>query len=242
MEIGESVAPPGLAQTNSDDSKLVGCDWQDCLSNHAQKVPYPGGGKLDRSSGFAAAWVSAGLEPWVKYGDGIDSMPSAADYRAETKGASYVSTAAAMKFPEYHTQKHHLISINLFKNVAKLKHNATLISYDVNAPANGVCLPSFTLDIVRHDLQAHRGSHPNNLYNSKIQPLLEDLEQRSAKYCEPDREGECELQKQLLGDLDRLSRKVEARIHAWDWLLRSDALAERSDAYARLERLRAANE
>lgn len=242
MEIGESVAPPGLAQTPSEDSKPVGCDWQDCLTNHAQKVPYPEGGKLDRSSGFAAAWVAAGLEPWTKYGDGIDSMATASDYRAETPGAAYVSTAAAMKHPEYHTQKHHLVSINLFKNVAKLKHNATLIGYDVNAPANGICLPSFTLDIVRHDLQAHRGSHPNNLYNSKIQPLLEDLEQRSAKYCEPEKSGACEFQKRLLGDLDRLSRRVESRVRAWDWLLRSDAVAERTSAYARLERLRAAND
>lgn len=241
MEAGENVAPPGAAQTQSDDSKPVECDWKDCLVNHAQKVPYPKGGKLERSSGFAAVWVAANLEPWKLYGDGTDSMPTAPEYRAETPAASYVATAAAMKHPEYHTQKHHLISINLFNNVAKLKSNATLVGYDVNAPANGICLPSYTLDIVRHDLQAHRGSHPNNLYNSKIQPLLEDLEQRSAKYCEPEKDGAYEFQKKLLGDLDRLSRKVESRVRAWDWLLRSDATAERTEAYARLARVRAAN-
>ena len=242
MEIGESVAPPGLAHTKSADSQLVGCDWQDCLTTHERKVSYPGGGKLERSNGFASAWVAAGLEPWMKYGDGIDSMASAAEYREETPGASYASTAAAMKHPQYHTQKHHLISINLFKNFPKLKHDATLIGYDVNAPKNGICLPSYTLDIVRHDLQAHRGSHPNALYNSRILPLLERLEQRAAKYCEPERNGACEFQKQLLGDLERLSREIENRVREWDWLLRSEAPTERTAAYERLARLKAEND
>lgn len=239
--MGESVAPPGVAMEDSDDSEPVGCDWQDCLTNHEQVVEYPGGGTLARSSGFADAWVAAGLEPWERYGDGTDSLATEAEYRGETPNAQYVTTAAAMVHPEYHTQKHHLISINLFRNVAKLSHNATLVGYDVNAASNGICLPTFTLDIVRHDLQAHRGSHPNNLYNSRIQPLLEDLEQRSSRYCEPETTGACEFQLRLLGDLERLSRRVESRIRAWQWLLRSNAPTERQEAYARLARLRAAN-
>ena len=242
MEIGESVAPPELGQGHSTSSQQAKCAWQDCLSNHAEPVSYPAGGTLERSSGFASAWVAAGLEPWVKYGDGIDSMVSAEEYQQETPQASYASTAAALKHPQYHTQKHHLISISLFKNVPKLKHDATLIGYDVNSTTNGICLPSFTFDIVQHDLQAHRGSHPNGLYNSRIQPLLERLEQRCAKYCEPEFSGACEYQLQLLGDLDRLSREIEVRVRQWDWLLRSDALNERSSAYARLERLRRADE
>jgi hypothetical protein len=233
MEIGEAVAPPAMPP-QSNTTEPVACDWKDCTTNHEKKVPYPNNGKLDRSSGFASAWVAAGLEPWTIYGDGTDSRATLNEYVTETPGAAYAHAAASMKHPEYHTQKHHLISINLFKNVAKLKHNATLIGYDVNGVPNGICLPSYKLDIVQHDLQAHRGSHPNNLYNAKIQPLLEELETRSTEYCKPELAGECEFQQRLLGDLERLSRKVENRVKAWRWLLRSDALAERTDAYARL--------
>jgi HNH/ENDO VII superfamily nuclease len=240
MEIGEAVAPPGLPP-QSENRKPVACDWQDCMTNHDKKVAYPNNGVLDRSSGFAAAWVGAGLEPWKKYGDGTDSHATLKEYVGETPGAAYATTAAALKHPQYHTQKHHLISINLFKNVAKLTHNATLIGYDVNGVPNGVCLPSYKLDIVRHDLQAHRGSHPNNLYNSKIQPLLEELETRSTGYCKPELTGECEFQKRLLEDLQRLSRKIEGRIKSWQWLLRSDAVNERKEAYDRLEAVKAAH-
>jgi hypothetical protein len=172
MEIGEAVAPPGLTADDSDNEKRVACDWQDCTTNHEKKVAYPGNGVLERSSGFAAVWVAADLEPWNKYGDGTDSLATLQEYRGETENAAYAVTAAAMKHPEYHTQKHHLISIKLFDNVTKLKHDAGLIGYDVNAVPNGMCLPSYKLDVVRHDLQAHRGPHPNNLYNSKDQPLL----------------------------------------------------------------------
>jgi hypothetical protein len=67
------------------------------------------------------------------------------------------------------------------------------------------------------------------------------LEIRAVKYCEPERAGECEFQKRLCGDLERLSRKIESRIKAWQWLLRSDALAERAAAYARLAAVQASH-
>jgi hypothetical protein len=237
-QINLPISPPGVpAQSN--DSKPVDCDWQDCTKNHAKKVEYPSNGVLDRSGDYASKWVAADLEPWKKYGDGTDSHATLKEYVGETPGAAYARTAADLKHPEYHTQKHHLISVKLFKNVAKLKHNANLIGYDVNAVPNGVCLPSYVLDIVRHDLQAHRGNHPNNTYYSKIQPLLEDLEQRSAEYCKPELEGECEFQKRLLEDLHRLSRKIEGRLKAWVWLLRSEAVAERAESQARLAKIKA---
>jgi hypothetical protein len=234
------ISPPG-APAPANDSKPVDCDWQDCTKNHAKKVEYPGNGVLDRSSDFAGKWVKADLEPWKKYGDGTDSYPSLKEYVGETKGAAYAYTAAALKHPEYHTQKHHLISVKLFDDVAKLSHNAKLIGYDVNGVPNGVCLPSYKLDIVRHDLQAHRGNHPNNTYYSKIQPLLRDIEKTSLEYCKPELEGECEFQKRLLGDLNSLSRKIEGRLKAWKWLLRSDALVERVEAHERLKKIKAAH-
>ena len=217
---------------------LVKCEWKDCKTTHENKPSYANDGVLTRSSGFAGTWVAAGLEPWVKYGPGTDSHATLEDYRQETPKAQYAAAAAAMKHPTYHTQKHHLISINLFKARPKLKHDAGLIGYDVNDVANGVCLPTYEVDIVQHDLQAHRGSHPNNLYNAKIAPLLKDIEEACVRYCESDTSGEVSRQKALTGDLERLSRKIEGRIRAWKWLLRTEAPAERSKAFARLASLR----
>jgi hypothetical protein len=132
--------------------------------------------------------------------------------------------------PAYHTQKHHLISVNLFDNVPKLSHDAKLIGYDVNHKNNGVCLPSYVADIVQHDLQCHRGSHPNNEYNVHITPLLREIENRCVTYCESDKAGEVAGQHKLMGDLNRLSRRIEGNIRTWKWLLRSDAKNERKQA------------
>jgi hypothetical protein len=242
METIEQVKVATVMPGKDEDEKkdeLVSCEWKDCKKTHAKKPSYPKNGVLSRSSGFADAWVSAGLEPWDKYGDGVDSFAGLSDYREETPKAAYARTAAAMKHPKYHTQKHHLISINLFKNVPKLKHDAKLVGYDVNAASNGVCLPTYVADIVRHDLQAHRGSHPNNLYNSKIQPLLKKAEEDCLKFCKVDREGNGENQRRLLDKLERISRTTESRIKQWKWLLRSDALAERERSRARLASLQA---
>jgi hypothetical protein len=129
VEILEGVAVPGVSSDSSESENLVDCEWKDCATNHLQTVNYPNNGVLDRSSGFAAAWVAADLEPWKKYGDGTDSFAKLNEYRGETPNAAYAFSAAAMTHPEYHTQKHHLISINLFKNVPKLKHDAKLAGY-----------------------------------------------------------------------------------------------------------------
>lgn len=238
-EAGELTARAGRRKKRDDDPKLVSCSWKDCKKTHVKKPSYPDDGVLTRSSDFAKKWVAAGLEPWERWGDGENSFATLSEYRLETPKAAYAFTAAALKHPAYHTQKHHLISIKLFKNVPKLKHDAKLIGYDVNGVSNGICLPTYEIDIVQHDLQAHRGSHPNNLYNSKLQPLLKKAEEACVKYCETDPQGELESQMRLLGKLERIARTTESRIRTWTWLLRSDARAERARARARLEALSA---
>lgn len=217
-----------------DEPELFQCEWKDCPEKkvHRKKPDYPGGGTVARNSSYSSNWVSAGLEPWVKYGPGKDSKATLIDYRGETKKAAYAVTAAALEHPEYHTQKHHLISVNLFKNVSKLSHDAKLVGYDVNHKNNGICLPTYKIDIIRHDLQAHRGSHPNNHYNLKIEPLLEKLEEACIKYCELDIDGDTESQKELVEDLNRLSRRIEVQIKAWKWLLRKEATTERAESIA----------
>jgi hypothetical protein len=230
----ESVAVGIIAGGSDDKDKqdLQSCDWKACTHNHTKKPAYPQNGTVARNGSYSEDWVGAGLEPWVKYGPGINSRATLADYRDETKKAAYAVTAAALVHPAYHTQKHHLISVNLFDNVPDLSHDAKLIGYNVNHKNNGVCLPTYVADIVQHDLQCHRGSHPNNEYNVHIVPLLEQIELRCIKYCQSDAAGTVENQGKLIGDLNRLSQRVEGQIKGWKWLLRSDAHNERTKSKA----------
>lgn len=225
-------------KSKDDQTPTVKCDWKDCKENHLKAVEYPRGGKVTRNSTYEADWINAGLEPWVLKGPGKNSKPSLAEYRAETPAAAYAVTAAALSYPEYHTQKHHLLSVNFFENVKKLAHNAELVGYDVNHKNNGICLPSYTIDIVQHDLQCHRGSHPKALYNEKVNALLINLELQCIKYCETEEAGgKAGSQLDLLGNLNELSQRVATQITEWKWFLRSNALAERAASYARYQTL-----
>lgn len=222
-QVGEGAS---VAVDSDGNAQLHSCDWKNCKGQHPSAISYPGGGTVDRNGSYADDWVAADLEPWKKYGDGTDSRATLQDYQREVS-AQYAFTAAALKHPAYHTQKHHLISVKLFTNVPTLSHDVKLVSYDVNAKENGVCLPSFIVDIVRHDLQCHRGNHPNNLYYDKISPLLREKEKLFATYCATDIACTAEPQKRVVDDLNRLSQRIEGQLRAWKWFLRSDAVAER---------------
>jgi len=228
-ELGE-----GAAVAQDKNPTLQKCEWKQCKKTHNRQITYANTGSVKRSSTYESDWVNAGLEPWKLHGPGRDSGADIREYREETPAAKYADTAAGLKYPEYHTQKHHLISVNLFSNVSKLSHNAKLIGYDANHKNNGICLPSYIVDIVQHDLQCHRGPHPKPLYNDKIDPLLRNLEIKCLGYCELDVSGKISLQKNLLDDLNGLSNRVAKKIKDWKWLLRKNALAERSKSHARL--------
>jgi hypothetical protein len=223
-----------LGAQSASTQKTVSCEWKNCKANHSEKPKYPANGTVDRNTSYATEWVSAKLEPWEKYGAGQPSHATLADYRNEVPSAAYAVSAAALQHPEYHTQKHHLLSVKLFSNVADLSHDAKLAGYDVNSANNGVCLPSFVVDIVRHDLQCHRGNHPNDLYYDKIRPLLREIEDRCVKYCQADLVGESVRQLSVVDDLDRLSERAERQLKNWRWLLRTNALAERIESRSRL--------
>src|SRR6266566_827700 len=229
---------PDLEVPNQDKGEK--CKWAICKKSHKSTITYPGGGTVARNSTFEDAWKQAGLEPWTLYRSNgkksfvtTNSSERLKDYRKETPKAKYAIAASRMQDPEYHTQKHHLISVNLFKGVQKLSKNAQLIGYDVNHKNNGVCLPTYELDIVRHDLQCHRGSHPNNFYNSKIKPNLEGIEVCCIVYCRMDWDCDTKPQARLIDDLNALSRRILRQIKAWKWLVRTNALTERVEAYAR---------
>jgi hypothetical protein len=235
-QIGESINVV-LSLGGDQDPTLHACDWQDCQKNHCKKIAYPEGGSVTRNSTYESAWVSAGLEPWVLRGAGNNSCATLADYRSETPAAQYAVTAAALVHPMYHTQKHHLLSVNFFDTVKKLAHNAKLVGYDVNHKNNGICLPSYVVDIVQHDLQCHRGSHPKVLYNDKVKALLKNMEKKCIKYCQGATDGSKDVQLQLLDRLNDLARHVEGKITSWQWLLRSNALDERQQSKNRFQQL-----
>lgn len=235
-EIGESIAIPGMPSSDKE-TPLVQCDWKNCNKAHEKKPGYPKGGTVERNGSYESDWVKAKLEPWDVYGAGKDSRATLEDYREETPAAKYAVTAAAMTHPEYHTQKHHLISVNLFDSVKDLSKNAELIGYDVNHKNNGICLPSYIVDIVRHDLQCHRGSHPKALYNDKIKPLLANMERKSLEYCKMDSDGDGESQAMLMDELNKLSQFIELRVKNWMWLLRKNALKERVQSKTRYKNL-----
>ncbi|MBN1961017.1 MAG: AHH domain-containing protein [Deltaproteobacteria bacterium] len=136
-------------------------------------------------------------------------------------------SATQFPFPTYMTEKHHAVSVKLFSNYSDLTHNAKLIGYNVNDKENGICLPCFIADIVRHDLQCHRSHHPP-AYNNRVSELLEELEQKSLTYCSKNK------QVVLKQKLENIARRTMTNIENWvpGWYLRSNAQKEREDSYA----------
>ncbi|MCS7466708.1 AHH domain-containing protein [Stieleria sp. ICT_E10.1] len=215
--------------------QLHACDWKQCEEDHKKKIDYPGDGKVKHSSNYASKWGEH--EPWVMSGNAGNTGKRAelADYREETKSARYAVNAAAMTDPNYHTQKHHLISVNLFGKVSDLSHDAKLIGYDVNHINNGSCFPSYAYDIFRHDMQCHRGSHPNAVYNDHIMPILLNLEKKCITYCQRDSNCDTSPQQGLIQNLNAISAVCFTKLLYWEWFLRSKekALRERKESFER---------
>jgi len=140
-----------------------------------------------------------------------------------------IDLAVSAPSGRYVTQKHHLISVHLFDKAASLKSNARLVGYNANNKVNGICLPYFTLDIVRHDRQCHRGQHPAD-YDDLVLTLLLNLEEEAEAYCETD------IQTELIERLDRISARVRQQVLAWKkgWYLRTRAETDRAEAYRRI--------
>ncbi|WP_299011537.1 AHH domain-containing protein [uncultured Shewanella sp.] len=225
---------------NDEDDKTYKCDWKDCKGKHEKPIHYaknPANSKdrknLERSHDYADKWTKAGLEPWVIHGAGIDTKATREEYLSETKKIDDVNKAVKMKHPEYPTQKHHLISVNLFTRVPKLKHNAILSGYNVNHPKNGICLPAFRFDIAQHNLQCHRGPHSKSLYNDKIEVFLRDLEKDTLNICSKNKNH----QKTLTKELNDLSILIKKRISKWQYLLRTKAKEDREFANKRMENI-----
>lgn len=245
-KIAAVTAKPKKDKLEEKEKKKFKCDWKNCEGGHKTNInkKYSRNGSINKgksTSGeeYENEWVSVGLEPWVKNGGyGADPMMTREDYEAEFPKGVKPRTAGlidkAMKSPKkYVTQKHHIISVGLFKNFSNLSNNAELIGWNVNDKTNGICLPYFTGDIVRHDLQCHRGQHPA-LYNKNLSAMLRKLEKKCLKYCNNN-------QRELVSKLDMYSKRVEGHILNWTegWFIRASAEKERALSYDILDKKRA---
>jgi hypothetical protein len=249
---GSSAAPlPAMLASTAVGAPLVedgapfACRWKTCRKDHQQDVNrrYPRNGVTERgdaTSGkhYADEWVSRDLEPWKEAGAQRHAPGATAaeleeeltrDGEIAARSQALVEKAMAMPPDRYTTEKHHVISVSLFPKVSQLNHNCKLIGYNVNDGGNGICLPYFAVDIVRHDRQCHRGPHPKR-HNNQILDMLKKLAKRSASFCQDGRQAE------LLEELSDLQDRIRRNILTWaiDWELRSDSQQQRIDAYRRI--------
>jgi len=225
--------------------KLFKCEWKNCQGKHTSDVndSYPKNGSVKRgktSSGndYSSDWVSKGLEPWAQGKQKHDPKATFDDYKNDLQRVGTIkpknkssidSNLKLIKAGKYKTEKHHIISIHLFDNLSSLAHNCKLIGYNVNDFKNGICLPYFVPDIVRHDRQAHRSSHPP-AYDKNAMKLLENLQTRAEDFCS------AELQEKLVRAMNKTSDRIRDHIINWDkgWTLRAASEAERTFAYMRI--------
>jgi len=213
-----------------------------CAGDHIEPPEYHGKGVTDRGNassgqGYEAEWIAAGLEPWVEHGPGLDPHASRDDYQRDLVGdknpkprnEAIIGKAATLPAPEYCTQKHHVVSIHLFADHPKLAHNLRLLGYNANDTANGVCLPYFTIDIVRHNRQCHRGPHPPG-YDELVSLMLSSLQEESLIMC---RDGDTA---ELMDEIRAIENRVRESIMQWidGYELRSKAKEERLASFRRI--------
>ena len=234
---------PGSSVANSDKKqKTYICDWKNCKGhpediNHKYRNPEGNTNRGNATSGkdYETEWIYENLEPWQLYGNGNNPRATYDDFAKDNDPSKPWNENIINKalndvtYPAYVTQKHHLISVNLFDSVPELAHNAKLVGYNVNDKENGVCLPYFKIDIVQHNLQCHRGSHPA-AYNEKILLLLKTLQKKSISYCQSDN------QYLLKEKINKISERILDHINNWrpGWYLTSSALSHKKWAYEQI--------
>jgi hypothetical protein len=250
---GPMIQPPvvlsEMGEGEEEEEKLYTCEWKDCEGNHTSDInkDYPRDAVLKRGKAksgeeYADEWINNGLEPWVvnksqKHDPNADWDVYKDDLQpkdpVKDQNKYFIDLNVELsKKGQYVTQKHHLISQHFFTSstFADLAKNCELIGYNINEKENGICLPYFVPDIVRHDLQCHRGHHGFTQYNDNVGILLTDTQKDSIELCGTDN------QEELITSLNELSEKIKSHILKWNvgWEVRSKAHKNRSEAYARI--------
>lgn len=146
------------------------CGWKSDCQKHHTVVGYPKGGILGRTS----------LSGWTH--------PSAMLLKENPTTINDTHTSIKLggkkvSGQNYSFQRHHVIPVQAFNNLPDLKDNLELLGYNINIQdQNGISLPFRIKDLVWHDLQFHRGSHP--AYTTIVTNRVRKIMNTSKRYCE----------------------------------------------------------
>ncbi|GGN29945.1 MULTISPECIES: AHH domain-containing protein [Marinomonas] len=190
--------------------------------------------RITRRLGFNRQWENEQLQPWLSQGTGQALPTPFHDPKHDAwelgfKG--FISPVSRQRMKQsaanpsagspYPVQGHHLIPVSVFGSTQfkKLRKNIRLIGWDVNDPENGIFLPVLAPDMLRHNLQMHRGPHPND-YHQAVELELEQIAEKCLDYCKTGN------QKQLIKQINKLSKRIASKIQNWDpdYLLREDSI------------------
>jgi hypothetical protein len=133
------------------EEKKIGCDWKTCANKaHEKKQDYINNGFTEREPHLDENWVA----PWD-----------------EPKNSN---RTAHETITEHKFQRHHVIPINVIRDLLDLGHNLRLIGWDINNyTLNGISLPKYNSDMHWHKLPVHRGSHKS--YDKVIKRQLKAI-------------------------------------------------------------------
>jgi hypothetical protein len=173
------------------------CGWKNNCQGHQTDVGYPKKGIMERKS----------LRGWTH--------PSAIVGIKQNKTKITDTTVN-----DYSYQRHHVIPVQAFNNLPTIKNNLELLGYNINLQdENGISLPFRPKDLVWHDLQFHRGSHPT--YTSIVETRIRAIQGKCGKYCE---KGE---QSTLWDLIEKAVSDCRDEIKNWTLFIHPWAAAER---------------
>lgn len=195
---GQMVSRAGATQGKVNDKP---CKWKVCKEKH--KIKYRDDGIVTRRA--LGEWI----KPYMIY----DKV-----YRIAPMGRS------KRRAENYATRKHHVIPVKVFKGLPNIKRNLKLLGYDINNEIlNGMTLSFYTADLVWHDLQFHRGSHPK--YDNKVKDELKGIEDKCSTYCKD------EIQMTLWTEIDKSVKDFREKILNWKWLLHGNSKIQREKEF-----------
>lgn len=181
------------------------CGWQDKCQKHKKAIPYAKKANLDRGD----------LSNWPRPAAGQPANNTKIKDKHKSgkllKGKTVTGT-------NYKFQRHHVLPVEVFKS-GPMRTNLTLLGYDINVfGENGISLPFRLEDMVWHDLQCHRGSHP--IYTGKVEKWVEKIMDQCGQYC---KKGE---QTKLWDEIKDLADDCIEKINDWSLMIHPWAKAE----------------
>ena len=208
------MAKIDITNANGSGPGTIDCKWHDC-KKHQSPVIYPGKGVLKRGS--LSSWPHPSEKPGLP---AQTTKITDEDFFRQKDGTKKRENVSANN---YKYQRHHVIPVQVFNSLSDLKKDLEFLGYNINIHAeNGICLPFRIKDLVWHDLQYHRGSHP--IYTAKVKKRVEDIMSVCESLCEDGRQAEL---------WDYISSEVELCIEEiinWELLIHPAAGVERDNA------------